>query len=173
MASTSWLVAHGWHKLVHMRTRQPRALMWPGCDASTRRAVPEILPRSLAQLHRHPVPKPSEHEMALNELVRKIGTEGLPSIFGSSAAEHAAAIAGWSESYKLDVAFEVRKRELLTQELRDILGMGPPPPPIVVRARPRPPPCPRVAYASPTRRTHACPRAPLRADAHTHATPYA
>ena len=29
------------------------------------------------------------------------------------------------------VAFEIGKREMLTQEIRDILGMGPPPEPIV------------------------------------------
>ena len=47
------------------------------------------------------------------------------------AAERSAHVAGWSEAYKLRVAFEVGKRELLSQELRDILGMGEAPEPIV------------------------------------------
>ena len=69
--------------------------------------------------------------MELNDLVRQIGENGFSSVFGSTAEERAAHVAGWSDAYKLRVAFEVGKREMLTQEIRDVLGMGPPPPPIV------------------------------------------
>ena len=101
-------------------------------------------------LHREPVPQPSADEIELNELVRKIGTEGLPAVFGPTPQEAFACVAGWSQEYKTSVAFETAKRELLSSELRFILGMPPPPPPIVVRARPPAEP-PRQPLATRTR----------------------
>ena len=76
------------------------------------------------------MPQPTEREMELNELVRRIGEEGVNKVFGSTTDEHKAYVASWSDGYKLDVAFEVGKRELLTPELRIILGMGPAPEPL-------------------------------------------
>jgi hypothetical protein len=82
-------------------------------------------------LHLFPVPQPTAEEIEMNELVRKIGTEGIDAVFGATEADRTAAVASWSDDFKLAMAFETGKRDLLSNELRDIFGMPAPPPPIV------------------------------------------
>jgi len=101
------------------------------------RAHPFFAGLPASGLHLLPVPHPTEEEKELNDMVRRIAERGVSGEFGATAAERAAAVAGWSDEYKRTVGFEVGKRSyltdppLLSDELRDILGMGPRPPPIV------------------------------------------
>jgi len=76
------------------------------------------------ELYKEKVPLPMLSELAMREVMMKVRAEG------AKALGPPATIARWPAPFKDRIGFECFKRDLLTNELRGHLGMGPPPPPI-------------------------------------------
>lgn len=93
-------------------------------DHEAIRAHPFFEGRRARDLYKQQVPLPMLSELAMREVMMKVRAKGWKAL-GSPAT-----IARWPAPFKEKIGFECLKRELLTDELRGYLGMGPAPPPI-------------------------------------------
>lgn len=100
------------------------------------RAHPLFAAYPMLDLHRVPCPTMTEEECALSDQVKLIdeirqkeGGGGVRAL-GEEAAIQRAVVESWSDEWRMAVAFECGKRDLLGDEMRELLKMGPALPPL-------------------------------------------